>query len=342
MAHRLALLLLLPPGAAGHGSLTLPASRASQGAAIVPTAGRGGSSGVGCVSGACEWFSVGCNGGCDVCTAGQGPNGGGNGYVTPYSMNCTVKGVEVGPGMDVTIPGADTLPHALRTWNVDNKSRAGDWTKFMPWRAPGSAAAADPCGVSSGHVGPHSGRQGPGTPGVPGSSLPALQHNRTVWKAASVAEVSWALVRELLCSFVRPLYMQRLFLSRDIESATALRQHVNHGGGYQYRLCPKGQPLNEECFRSHPLRFADKTTTVRYHDGSRGDFEIPAMDVSVGTVPAGSSWRRNPIPACNCDQGMDDGHGGCGGESERLVVESPWSQLTSECQRFGHPPRLDK
>jgi hypothetical protein len=30
------------------------------------------------------------------------------------------------------------------------------------------------------------------------------------------------------------------------------------------------------------------------------------------------------------------------GESRRLVVESPWSQLTSACQRFGHPPRLAK
>jgi hypothetical protein len=30
------------------------------------------------------------------------------------------------------------------------------------------------------------------------------------------------------------------------------------------------------------------------------------------------------------------------GESKRLVVESPWSQFTSECQRFGHPPRLDE
>jgi hypothetical protein len=29
------------------------------------------------------------------------------------------------------------------------------------------------------------------------------------------------------------------------------------------------------------------------------------------------------------------------GESQRLVVESPWSQLTSECQRFGPPPRLN-
>eukprot|EP01047_Picozoa_sp_COSAG01_P021014 COSAG01_NODE_1206_length_11242_cov_29.405905_7_plen_160_part_00 len=32
----------------------------------------------------------------------------------------------------------------------------------------------------------------------------------------------------------------------------------------------------------------------------------------------------------------------CLGEPKRLVVESPWSHLTSECQRFGHPPRLDK
>jgi hypothetical protein len=30
------------------------------------------------------------------------------------------------------------------------------------------------------------------------------------------------------------------------------------------------------------------------------------------------------------------------GESKWLVVESSWSQLTSECQRFGHPPRLNK
>eukprot|EP01047_Picozoa_sp_COSAG01_P051775 COSAG01_NODE_5377_length_4298_cov_2.455347_6_plen_127_part_00 len=29
------------------------------------------------------------------------------------------------------------------------------------------------------------------------------------------------------------------------------------------------------------------------------------------------------------------------GESRRPAVESPWSQVTGECQRFGHPPRLD-
>jgi hypothetical protein len=30
------------------------------------------------------------------------------------------------------------------------------------------------------------------------------------------------------------------------------------------------------------------------------------------------------------------------GESKRRADESPWSQFTSQCQRLGHPPRLDK
>jgi hypothetical protein len=33
----------------------------------------------------------------------------------------------------------------------------------------------------------------------------------------------------------------------------------------------------------------------------------PAMQVSEGTFPVGSMWRRNPIPACNCDSGKSCG-----------------------------------
>ena len=33
---------------------------------------------------------------------------------------------------------------------------------------------------------------------------------------------------------------------------------------------------------------------------------------------------------------------GSWGESKRPVVESPCRQFASECQRFWHPPRLDK
>ena len=167
--------------------------------------------GIGCISGACEWFNVGCNGGGDVCTTGGGPYGGGNGYVTPYSMACSVDGTAVGPGMDVHIPGADTLPPEARTWNIGNKSKMGDWTKFMPWRAPGSVASRDPCGVGAGHTIASSGRRAPGAPTGNGSSLPALANNHTTWKAGATAEVAFGL-------------------------------YVNHGGGYQYR-----EPLARHC-----------------------------------------------------------------------------------------------
>eukprot|EP00666_Eupelagonemidae_sp_cell4sb_P009911 gene9911-21337_t len=43
--------------------------------------------------------------------------------------------------MDVSLPGADTLPDYARTWNVFggkvNPSTHGDYGKFGPWRAPG-------------------------------------------------------------------------------------------------------------------------------------------------------------------------------------------------------------
>ena len=43
--------------------------------------------------------------------------------------------------------------------------------------------------------------------------------------------------------------------------------------------------------------------TIRYLDG-RPELQIPARDVSIGTTPKGSTWRVNPVPACNCDKGF--------------------------------------
>merc|ERR1712039_220454 len=103
----------------------------------------------------------------------------------------------------------------------------------------------------------------------------------TKWKAGGVAEVGWALM-------------------------------VNHGGGYQYRLCKKGQPITEVCFQAGALEFADNRTTIRYHDGSDTEFDIPAVDVTEGVVPKGSTWRRDPIPACACDAGIN-----CGSRNSR-------------------------
>ena len=49
-----------------------------------------------------------------------------------------------------------TLPEEFVTWNIPvqgkRPSRFGDWTKFHPWRSPGRAPVADPCGVAGAYV----------------------------------------------------------------------------------------------------------------------------------------------------------------------------------------------
>ncbi len=91
------------------------------------------------------------------------------------------------------------------------------------------------------------------------------------------------------------------------------------------QLCPKELAPTEECFQGGILPFAENATIVRSPFGAFEDFSIPATDVGgagdVGsssssssssknknnstTFPPGSVWRRNPIPACNCDKGYN-------------------------------------
>lgn len=148
----------------------------------------------------------------------------------------------------------------------------------MPWRAPGFAPSMNPCG-KAGAFKPSSGNPAEVPAGHHqydnGTALPALLGNTTVWKAGHTAEVAWAI-------------------------------SANHGGGYQYRVCPKtgNSEPTEECFQAHVLPFAESTTTIHYTDASRSDFTIPAIDVTTGVKPKGFAWRKNPIPMCNCDLGQ--------------------------------------
>ena len=80
--------------------------------------------------------------------------------------------------------------------------------------------------------------------------------------------------------------------------------------GYVYSVCPKQEPITEACMQANVLSFVGSNHTIRYLDG-RAELSIPAMDVSKGTHPAGSTWRRNPVPACNCDRGFS-----CGGKDQ--------------------------
>merc|ERR1719359_2587743 len=100
---------------------------------------------------------------------------------------------------------------------------------------------------------------GVGNNGQDGLDLP--ETNGTVWQRGSVVEMAHAIWH-------------------------------NHGGGYAYRLCPKSETPNEECFQAHHLAFVGNSTTIRYTDGRT--FEIPAIRTSTGTFPAGSEWTRNP------------------------------------------------
>merc|ERR1719253_1018814 len=93
--------------------------------------------------------------------------GGKEQYPAPESMNCKT-------------PGTPTLSKAAElTWNAQAQSPAGDWNKYMPWRAPGTAKPLDSCGIASGFdpaaaVGfPHSFNTPGITQGMKGTELPA-------------------------------------------------------------------------------------------------------------------------------------------------------------------------
>jgi len=104
--------------------------------------------------------------------------------------------------------------------------------------------------------------------GVHGTDLPASPSQLT-WKAGSIVEVSWS-----------PLI-------------------ANHGGGYQYRLCPKSSTPTEDCFQKMPLTPVGNVQWIQYY-GNR-DYSrtaIEAIRVTEGVKPAGSTWTRDPFPPC--------------------------------------------
>merc|ERR1719393_942597 len=104
-----------------------------------------------------------------------------------------------------------------------------------------------------------------------GSKLPPIPlANRTRWVAGTWVEVAWG-----------PRY--------------------NHGGGYQYRLCPTSEPLTEECFMKTPLEFVRTGQQLRWNNGTR--LSIPGTWVDVGTNPPGSTWAKNPIPRIDFGSG---------------------------------------
>jgi hypothetical protein len=249
------LLPAAPIAVVGHGVIYEPPARISGGLNILnPT----------CAGGSCLWFNQGCTIGCPKATGNSG---------TPLSApDCKKKDGRAEPTLKFEDKG-------LRTYALDEIYRLDDYTKYHPWRYPGSAPIIDPCGLAGGWYTPGAEFAGGWAPpgvsqGVPGSFAPwnTSLTMKTRWVAGSTAEVAWGIT-------------------------------ANHGGGYQYRLCPNnGGDRNETCFQKMPLDFVGDTQWIQFGHGMdvNNRTEIPAVTVSGDKViPVNSTWRRNPVPPCN-------------------------------------------
>jgi len=191
--------------------------------------------------------------------------------------------------------------------------------RFHPWYAPGHAPVADSCGVLGGwqyknasdyYAGPgdahHSYDVGTGVGlnvGVPRANMPvpagtkgtAVLHSninkrmqeaqgesyRTndnpTWKVGSSQNVSWSV-------------------------------NANHGGGYQFRICPleylMNETIDEDCFQA--LDFVGDTAWFNYstpNDPEGGTIPFTTKRVTDantdGVLPKGSTWTTIGLPACS-------------------------------------------
>jgi len=184
------------------------------------------------------------------------PDGGSVGGANPNGIDRCKS------GMNATIndPKYRTLNRAVPAGSEE------DWSRWNPWRAPGNAPVWDPCGRAGGASHPTPGH-GEFTNtsyakfGDLGSALPYYPTG-TVWEAGSA-----------------------------VETMQAIR--ANHGGGYQYRLCPRGRESSEACFQETPMDFAD-SSSLMLSNGTM--IKLQSTFVSEGTLPKGGTWQMLPIP----------------------------------------------
>jgi len=159
--------------------------------------------------------------------------------------------------------------------SVNRGAEAGspeDIYKHNPWRYPGNAPVADVCGLAGGTP------WGPDAPeagdyvntsfahhGTRGSTLgPLPDYTPPKWTIGGQAMVTWQI-------------------------------RNNHGGGYQYRLCPATEDLTEECFQAHPLDFVREKQAIVFANGTRLPINGTFVDGDQ-VQPAGSTWSLIPIP----------------------------------------------
>lgn len=179
-----------------------------------------------------------------------------------------------------------TLPRKAWTMNINAVEGAEDDSyRFNPWRSPGSAPVVDPCGQAGGKY-----KQTP----VGGDSV----YTTTV--QAQMGDMGSKVLKP-----VDEQYQANWTAGEEVDVAWGMR--YNHGGGYQYRLCPVDRlHEGESCFQETPLEFVKSAHKLLWNNGSlievlgeeKGVF-VSGVGVTFG--PPGSTWARNPIPRVNTD-----------------------------------------
>eukprot|EP00947_MAST-08B_sp_MAST-8B-sp1_P003259 g3259.t1 len=177
----------------------------------------------------------------------------------------------------------------LRTYNKGAECGSKqDIYRWNPWRAPGTAPVFDSCGRAGG--GYVSSAVGPGAAmftntshnkqGDYGSKVLPRGPSQATWKAGSEVETMWGL-------------------------------RANHGGGFQWRLCPVDDELTEACFARRPLPFVGRQA-IQYANGTRMPIhsKYAFANGSVAAITADGelpppdhpTWALNPLPD-NTQQG---------------------------------------
>ena len=107
-----------------------------------------------------------------------------------------------------------------------------------------------------------------------------------MWKKGSEVEVSWGIRKS-------DHYSHAVTARAFVVTANANTTGYNHGGGYQYRLCPAGDELTEACFQRTPMPFSPGGASLRWSNGTQRTYT--PVHVSEGTFPPGSTWSANTI-----------------------------------------------
>jgi len=209
----------------------------------------------------CFWFSHGCTIFCDQCDGKTGR--------LPHQGTC---GNENKVNATICDPKYRTINRYAPCGDVS------DYYYYNPWRAPGSAPIFDACGMAGGSpvpvsnpaVGVRYKNTTNAKQGDRGTKVLPEAPTEVTWTVGELAEVSWAV-------------------------------RTNHGGGYQYRLCPLDEEITEECFQKTPLAF-EGMSSLRWGGKNGKQLWFKGTYVSEGTIPKGSAWAMNPIPRVDSTQ----------------------------------------